>query len=711
MTRTSIRWATAAGIALLCLVAGALAAEPRLRELGVTGLVERFDGFRAVAGLAFGLPGVFVLAQRPSSRVGLLMAAVGAAQAVGVALSAYGLLGINDRMIERGLPGDDWAMWLSNWLWMPAYLAVPALFPLIFPDGRLPSRRWRPVAGLAVAGIAINTADWAWRPVTVVDIAGLYPPHYTGVLAGLPPFPPALRVAGIACAAVAAVLAVASLAVRYRRASLAARAQGTSPPARVQGASPLVSHPSAGPGGDGRRAQEAERRRLQWVLAAALVTAVLLAAGQVLPVGGPLLVALTPVPLPVAVAIAVVAHRLWDLDLLLSRALAFAAVSALLLAAYAVAVFALGRAAGATAGAALAAFAVHPLYARARAKANQLVYGDRDDPGQTLRRLGARLAGAEPPGRLLDHMTAELARSLRVHHVAVEESGTIVAQWGEPGADAEAVPLHHAGEQVGTLLVGERLRPADRARLAELAPHLAVAVHAHRLDADLERSHRRLLAARQEERDRLMYELHDGLGPTLAALALHIDKGRRLVDTDPGQAKELLGDLAARTRSTVDTVRAIVHDLAPPPLDELGLTGALAELGNAFAGHLTVRLDTPPDLPELPAAVELAAYRITAEALTNAARHARATLCTVRLRAHDDLELTVDDDGVGVGSPARRGFGLTSMRRRAEELNGTFDLVTGTSGTGVRVRLPLAPDGSATRLARDGAHLPQDDVR
>ncbi|MFD0473397.1 sensor histidine kinase [Nonomuraea thailandensis] len=391
------------------------------------------------------------------------------------------------------------------------------------------------------------------------------------------------------------------------------------------------------------------------MLAAALVTAVLLAAGQVLPVGGPLLVALTPVPLPVAVAIAVVAHRLWDLDLLLSRALAFAGVSALLLAAYAVAVFALGRVVGATAGAALAAFAVHPLYARARAKANQLVYGDRDDPGQTLRRLGARLAGAEPPGRLLDRMAAELARSLRVHHVAVEESGVIVARWGEPGADAEAVPLHHAGEQVGTLLVGERLRPADRARLAELAPHLAVAVHAHRLDADLERSHRRLLAARQEERDRLMYELHDGLGPTLAALALHIDKGRRLVDTDPAQAKELLGDLASRTRSTVDTVRAIVHDLAPPPLDELGLTGALAELGNTFAGHLTVELDAPPDLPELPAAVELAAYRITAEALTNAARHARATLCTVRLRAHDDLELTVDDDGAGVGSPPAAG--------------------------------------------------------
>ncbi|GAA2893092.1 hypothetical protein GCM10010517_57620 [Streptosporangium fragile] len=652
MTRTSIRWGTTAGILLFCLVVGALAAEPRLRELGVTGIVERFDGFRAVAGLAFGLPGVFVVSQRPASRVGWLMAAVGAAQAVGVALSAYGLLGINGG--GGGLPGDDWAMWLSNWWWMPAYLAVPTLFLLIFPDGRLPSRRWRPVAALAVAGIAVNTADWALRPVTVVDVAGLYPPDYVGVLAGLPPFPPALRVAGIVCVVVAAVLSVASLAVRYRG------------------------------------ALDAPRRQLQWVLAAALVTVVLLGAAQVLPMGGPLLVALAPVPLPVAVAVAVVAHRLWDLDLLLSRALAFAGVSALLLGAYALAVFALGRVVGATASAALVAFAVHPLYARIRAKTNQLVYGDRDDPGQTLRRLGARLAGAEPPGRLLDRMAAELARSLRVHHVAVEESGLVVAEWGRPGGECESVPLHHAGERVGTLVVGERLRPRDRALLAELAPHLAVAVHAHRLDADLERSHRRLLAARQEERDRLMYELHDGLGPTLAALALHIDKSRRLVDTDPGQAKQLLGDLAVRTRTTVETVRAIVHDLAPPPLDEYGLAGALAELGRGFTGHLTVETDAPSDLPDLPAAVELAAYRITAEALTNAARHARASHCTVRLRADGDLELTVDDDGVGLGAPARRGFGLTSMRRRAEELNGTFDLVTSPgAGTTVRVRLPL----------------------
>ncbi|TMR98969.1 sensor histidine kinase [Nonomuraea basaltis] len=162
------------------------------------------------------------------------------------------------------------------------------------------------------------------------------------------------------------------------------------------------------------------------------------------------------------------------------------------------------------------------------------------------------------------------------------------------------------------------------------------------------------------------------------------------MDTDPGQAKHLLGDLALRTRTTVDTVRAIVHDLAPPPLDDLGLADALAELGRGFAGHLEVDVDTPPDLPDLPAAVELAAYRITAEALTNAARHAQASTCTIRLRAQDDLELRVDDNGIGMASPTRHGFGLTSMRRRAEELNGTFDLLTGTGpGTSVLVRLPL----------------------
>ncbi|WP_459803118.1 histidine kinase [Herbidospora sp. RD11066] len=632
--------------ALVVLVAVTLAVEPRLRHLGVTGIVERFDAFRCVAGLAFGVPGLLVVAQRPASRVGWVMVVVGAAQAVGVALGAYGLLGIND----GGLPGDDWAMWLSNWLWVPAYLAVPTILLLIFPDGRLPSPRWRPAGAAAITGILLNALDWILQPVTLMGAVGrMYPPDYVGVFAHLTGLPPAVRAAGIGCSLAAAVAALASLVVRYRR------------------------------------ADEEMRRRLQWIMAGALLTVSMIGVALMVPWGAPIL-ALSCVPLPAGVAVAVVAHRLWDLDLLLSRALAFSAVSVLLLAGYTLIAVTLGGVLGAGASAVLVALAVHPLYVRAGAAANRLVYGDRDDPARALRRLGARLSDADAPGDLLERMAAEVGRVLRVPYVAVEEHGEIVASWGPRGEAAERVPLHHRGRDVGTLVVGERLRAKDRALLAELAPHVAVAVHAHRLGADLERSHARLLAARQEERDRLRYELHDGVGPTLAALALQMDRGRRLVDTDPGKAKEIMDDLSTRIRSTVGDVRAIVNDLRPPPLDDLGLAGALADLGRGFADHLDVTVDA--DLPALPAPIELATYRIAAEALTNAARHARASRCTIRVRARDALELSVDDDGSGLGS-AREGVGLTSMRRRSEELGGTFEVRGDGPGTHLVVRLPL----------------------
>ncbi|MBE3014120.1 GAF domain-containing sensor histidine kinase [Microbispora sp. NEAU-D428] len=679
MTDRSARRAAVAAGALLVLVLGTLVVEPRLRQLGVTGIVERFDAFRAVAALSFGVPGLFVVAQRPGSRVGWVMVIVGTAQALGLALGAYGLLGINggiDGGIDggldggfkdgavgggTGLPGDDWAMWVSNWLWIPAYLLVPTIFLLIFPDGRLPSRRWWSARAAAYAGIGVHTLDWMVRPVTYEQVPGLFPKGYAGVLAGLTGVPDALRTAGTVCTVGAVLAAVGSLVVRYR---------------------------SAG---------EEVRRRLQWVLAAALLTVGLLGVALFVP-SGPVIVAFAAVPLPVAVSVAVVAHRLWDLDLLLSRALAFGAVSVALLAAYALVAATLGNAIGSGASALIVALAVHPLYLRVSAAANRLVYGDRDDPARALRRLGVRLSDAGAPGDLLERMAAEVGRVLRMHYVAVEESGAVVASWGRPsgvGADmTESVPLLHQGEPVGTLVLGERLRPKDRALLAQLAPHVAVAVRAHRLGADLERSHGRLLAARQEERDRLLYELHDGLGPTLAALALQVDRGRRLVDADPEGAKQVLEELSGRIRGTVENVRAIVNDLRPPPLDALGLTGALAELGRGFAGDLAVEVEAPPDLPALPPPVELAAYRIAAEAMTNAVRHAMASRCTVSLRAGDApgvLELRVDDDGVGVGSPARRGFGLASMRRRSEELNGTFELLDQAgAGTHLVVRLPLA---------------------
>jgi signal transduction histidine kinase len=219
-----------------------------------------------------------------------------------------------------------------------------------------------------------------------------------------------------------------------------------------------------------------------------------------------------------------------------------------------------------------------------------------------------------------------------------------------------------------------------------------------RLSADLQRSRERLVEAREEERRRLRRDLHDGLGPQLSSQALTIDAVRKLMRRDPDAAEELLLDLKADAQAAVTDIRRLVYGLRPPALDDLGFLGALRETAEELgAKGLSVSVEAPEKLPPLSAAVEVAAYRIAQEALTNVVRHAAADACTVSLAIDEGsvLCLEVRDDGRGIpglreNSPARAGVGLTSMRERATELGGSLvvePLPEG--GTSVRARLPL----------------------
>jgi len=240
---------------------------------------------------------------------------------------------------------------------------------------------------------------------------------------------------------------------------------------------------------------------------------------------------------------------------------------------------------------------------------------------------------------------------------------------------------------------GETFSPADRRLLADLARHAAPAVHAHRLAADLQRSRERIVVAREEERRRLRRDLHDGFGPTLASQALKLDAAIDLLASDPAAAARLLGEVKAQTQGTVADVRRMVYALRPPALDELGLVGALqAQIQALPANGLRVSLEAAP-LPPLSAAVEVAAFRITLEAVTNTVRHAHASECRVRLAAPDRvLEIEVEDDGSGLPAGHIPGDGLASLRERTAELGGTCQVENRPAG-GVRVtaRLPLAP--------------------
>ncbi len=352
----------------------------------------------------------------------------------------------------------------------------------------------------------------------------------------------------------------------------------------------------------------------------------------------------------------------------------------------------LGDALGRTTGAplvatAIVALGVNPARAWLGNVANRFVYGYRDDPAAVLHELSDRLDAAAAED-VVQRAAETLTRVLRLQSVEV------VPAADDGSTTGERFPLVYQGREVGALVVRP---PADapltarsRRTLVEVSRQLAVIVHAHSLSDELMLSRERLVATREEERLRLRRELHDGLGPTLAAMALQTDRARTLVAHDPDAAVALLDQLSGRIRSTVGDVRIIVDDLGVPDLADLGFLPALDHLADRFRlGGLEVELAVASD-QELPVALEHAGYRIVGEALTNVARHSGATRCRITVRVVDALDIVVADDGRGFDAMSSRGIGLWSMEQRVSELGGSFEIVPRPSGgTEVRVHIPV----------------------
>jgi len=430
---------------------------------------------------------------------------------------------------------------------------------------------------------------------------------------------------------------------------------------------------------------------------------------------GPILQLLAIALVPAAMTIAVLRHQLLDIRLVLSRTVLYVALTALVAAAYlglvtlanAVLVAPGPPAGNAVLAALVVAIAFHPARVRLQRLVDRALYGDRADPVRALSGMGERLRTGDPGGVPDDTaVLAAVCDGLRLPSAAVVRDGRETAHHGVPTGAVESVPLVYRGEQVGELAVGVRsgqrtLDRADRAALGVLAAPLAVAVRATELSASLQRSRDRILPARHEEPPRLPPDLHDGLGPVLTGISFQADAAGNLIIADPGRASELLTALRAAATEAIDDVRRLVHDLRPPALDELGLVGALRRHADQLGtGTPAVDVDAPDELPPLPAAVEVAAYRIGAEALTNAVRHAGAAHVALRIAVADALELEVRDDG-RTGDVWAPGVGLTSITERAAELGGSVRVAPGTGGGRVVARLPLdgvlgAPDAVAT---------------
>jgi signal transduction histidine kinase len=327
-------------------------------------------------------------------------------------------------------------------------------------------------------------------------------------------------------------------------------------------------------------------------------------------------------------------------------------------------------------------------------------YGERAHPYQVVRRLAERMSQAVGPAEAppLLCQTVVIALGLPAARVRVGTRGgpRELARLGDVDLPAESFPLSYEGAVIGELSVpprsGQReLDRQDREVLRLLADQASPAIASLRLYEDLQASRKRIVLAREEERRRLRHDLHDGLGPALSGLRLQIDAARTGID--PGSATAVqLGTASAGIGQAITELRRITDGLAPAALGSEGLAGALRRLADGLGNHaLRVTLDLDPDpLPVLPAAVEVAIYRISGEALNNVVRHSGAAAARLTLRVRPD-EVTVEATDDGAGFPTHTGgagVGLRSMAERAEELGGSFTAANDAGGAVVRAVFP-----------------------
>lgn len=407
--------------------------------------------------------------------------------------------------------------------------------------------------------------------------------------------------------------------------------------------------------------------------------------------------------IPLSIGVSVLRYQLWDIECVVNRTLVYAALTACVIGGYVFLVGGLGVLFQVWGNFFLSLVATgfiavlfQPLRERLQKAVNRFMYGERDDPYAVLSKLNARLGSVLEPASILPTVVQTIAETLKLPYVALTiregDNFTLAASTGTSGG-ALTLPLLHQHEAVGQLLLGprggERFSIREEKLFSDLAHQAAEAVQAVRLNAELQRSRQRLVTLREEERRRIRRDLHDGLGPTLVGINLQAGALLKLM-ADNAEAHAVVSDLRGEIRKAIADIRHLVYELRPPALDELGLGGALRAYAQRCESGLHVSIEIPETLPPLPAAVEVAVYRIAQEALTNVVKHAQAGCCWVTLELDDSLRLNIIDDGVGLTTARGAGVGLHAMHERAAEIGGA--VVIGTvpgGGTRVQVSMPL----------------------
>jgi signal transduction histidine kinase len=619
--------------------------------------------------VALSVLGAVILRRHHHHPIGLLLVGLGLA----TGLSGLGRAYVGLVADGSAPPAAAWAYGLASFLWVPGYALVTTLLLVIFPDGRPPSPRWWPLVIAIVAFVAVDIAWFALTPFPTdgpPEVAGLgHPLGLTGEARRIEDVFPYWGLLWL-------VLVLGSLAALVTRLA---------------------------------RADPLSRRQLAWFALGSFVWLGFVVLDSILTLSdiGPLLDAVFLTFPPLGAAIGILRYRLLDVDRVIHRgmlAALFAAVAGIL---YAGTVLLAERLVGrqhdlgtSVVAVGVVAVAALPAWRGLNQAVERLLYGQRSQPFQVVARLGAELDAAVTPEILFQRVAHSLAESLRLPYVAIEIDGLEEVRVGEPQPQTTAIGLAHNGIPVGSLVLGHRseTEPLSREELRlldDLARRLAATAHGIQLASDLRRSREQLVLAREEERRRIRHDLHDSLGPQLAGIGLQLDLAREAMKNDPVRLEPLLARAKDELSDAILDVRRVVDGLRPPALDELGLVSAIRQqvglLDTSALGGTRISVDAPDDLGPLPAAVEVAAFRIATEAVTNAVRHSGARACTVELRRCDAFEVEIRDDGHGIQDEFSNGVGLVSLRERAEELGGEVLIDSGPArGTRVWASLPLA---------------------
>jgi len=647
------------------------------------------DLFGPLVLLAFATVGSLIASRRPQNPIGWIFCISALLWTLGDLLLEYTTYAFIT--VPGSLPAGALLGVFGDWFRGIGWFLVLTFLLLLFPNGHLPSPRWRPLAWLIAGLLAAYSIALLLSPYPYSNID----PRLTavrnplGILVANDLFD---RLANLILLLLYPTILACIVAVVLRF----------------------------------RRARGVERQQLKW-FAYGMTLSILMLIVIVIVIlfsnvnNGPLSTIsfyLAVVCIPISAGIAMLRYRLYDIDVLINRTLVYGLLTVSIIGMYVFVVGYLGALFRTGNNLPVSLFATglvavlfQPLRGLLQRGANRLMYGERDTPGKVISRLGQRLETTLAPDAVLPTIVETVAQALKLPYAAItlQQDGEFVpaASYGQvPKEDLVRLPLVYQNEQIGELRLaprapGETFTSADRALLNDLARQAGIAASAVRLTIDLQRlagelqhSRTQLVTTREEERRRLRRDLHDGLGPALGSLTLQLDTARNLYKSNPSSADALLVDLKAQVQTAIADIRRLVYELRPPTLDELGLVSALREQVTRYRQPgLSITLNAPEHLSPLPAAVEVALYRIAQEALTNVVRHADAQHCVLTLEVDNDACLEVRDDGHGLPADYRAGVGLTSMRERTTELGGTCAIAPGNAGgTCVFIRLPLSKE-------------------